>query len=855
MGAEMNKKLKKILKEEDIIFGVCCLITAGIFAAYRCNNGDFVAFNGDFQNYNIFRRLMDHQTQYTDFVNYLGNGMIWVNYPLLLLFQSFGSSVFITNFTASLMYQGILFVTLYVSGRNKKVSYVLTSLIGIGAFLILHLGWSSSFYYTYVYNVVYFEELGHSMRTTRAALPFLVVAVLVLCRVYEELWHVKWKLAVCFVTLGALTIWSNDYGYSSVVCFGVILVLMCSFQEQMDLSQRICRYVLAGSSALLGMLLMIAMITKGHPGDYFAVTKGITEYQFWYYGNMYGKFLTLQDFFADKMYVFLTIVFWMHALWFLVRCVKQKIQEYDVYKLYLHSTCYLASVVYAIGSGAHNYSALELVTYLFAANVIGKTLYRIVKQVAKKNYIKQLKQVEQKTVLFYGKCRKNSLPVWILTMLVLYCISINMIRVDADYRGRTEMKQMEVSSVIGQGVEEVAQKLEGKDIFSTYASAIETTNQTFQPTGTDYIIHVLGDASREKYINQFQTGNYEYVTTLKNDYTVWEYWASRVNWFFYRELYTYYEPSDETLYSVIWKRSDVENTVDTEVKLSWEYLDKATCKITVELPEYTKKAAYVDLSVSYTTMWTQERLREGALRKVVCVQDGGEQYNSYQANSCYYLPEKAEHFTIPVYIRNGEGYVYLSSYPIACTTLTEVHPVVERVIKEPEYALHVTRYTDIDRSLAEDGVNEEGTLLKFDNTEFHRTILDNTEYVKAGEECGTVDSIWTEGNYIYVSLQNAVDGKAYEYPADIRVVKRKKTYTALDYSDEQWVCGVSRKEGCILMDSEIDIENLWGIKVGTTMKKIARIEKMDQGYCLHMVDNYGVQMFAYPQELQLVYRE
>lgn len=46
------------IKKEDIFFVLFSVITAIVFASYRCMNGDFVAYNGDFQNYNIFRRLM-----------------------------------------------------------------------------------------------------------------------------------------------------------------------------------------------------------------------------------------------------------------------------------------------------------------------------------------------------------------------------------------------------------------------------------------------------------------------------------------------------------------------------------------------------------------------------------------------------------------------------------------------------------------------------------------------------------------------------------------------------------------------------------------------------------------------------
>ena len=83
------------IKKEDIFFVLFSVITAIVFASYRCMNGDFVAYNGDFQNYNIFRRLMAGQTQYKDFVNYLGSGMVFTNFPCNSL--GISDSIFCVN--------------------------------------------------------------------------------------------------------------------------------------------------------------------------------------------------------------------------------------------------------------------------------------------------------------------------------------------------------------------------------------------------------------------------------------------------------------------------------------------------------------------------------------------------------------------------------------------------------------------------------------------------------------------------------------------------------------------------------------------------------------------------------------
>ncbi len=264
-----------------------------------------------------------------------------------------------------------------------------------------------------------------------------------------------------------------------------------------------------------------------------------------------------------------------------------------------------------------------------------------------------------------------------------------------------------------------------------------------------------------------------------------------------------YNPVIETNFSVVWEKADDENSLDTSVELNWKYIDKSTCRIDVELPDY-EEGAYVDLEIKYHTTWTQDRMKEGGMRKILCIQDGGEQYNTYGANCCYYMKENTEGSYIPIYVKNGKGYVYISSYPISCTKLEGVEVAVKNVLRAPDYSLHLTNYTDYSRRISTDSIAQNGTLLKFDNTEFTTTVLENAGKVKSGNEVGIVDNVWKDGNYIYVSLESAVKPASFVYPNKIEVVKKEKVYKTQNYSDDEWVCGVSRNEGKILIDADID---------------------------------------------------
>ena len=62
------------------ILWVLILLAIGVAAgAERIWLSDFLAINGDFQNYNVLRRFLDGQVPYRDFTNYLGMGVLGIS--------------------------------------------------------------------------------------------------------------------------------------------------------------------------------------------------------------------------------------------------------------------------------------------------------------------------------------------------------------------------------------------------------------------------------------------------------------------------------------------------------------------------------------------------------------------------------------------------------------------------------------------------------------------------------------------------------------------------------------------------------------------------------------------------------
>lgn len=775
--------LKKIIgkiRKEDVVFVILCVLTALTVACYRSITGDFNAINGDFQNYNIFRRLIDGQVQYRDFTNYLGNGMVFVCFPLVFLFRSFGASVFITYFMTCVLYTLMIFVAVYSLCNDRKKGYIIANITAMAAFVVLHSGRYGKLYFV-TNHFFYLEEMVGSMRTVRTFLPFLLVGIFYIIKkitksgkMAERLFMTTQLSAAAGFVLGMFTVWSNDYGYASVICFFILMCILHIFAKSRDLKKSVFHFFAVGISTAAGMFFSILLITHGHLRDYFAINKGILDYQWWYYEADHYKFLTIFDIFADRTYRVLTVIFFLHAVGFLVCLIRRGVNDDLICMLFLHSVCYGASLIYAVGTGAHNYWPVEFITdILVIGGIIRGVKYAWRRYVSKKPEYRSFKIVHRQAFQF----QKFLFSAYLFAAGILGVFAVGIVQRDIDYPSREWIKGLGAYSVAGRGLNECAAEIADGTVFSTYASAIEIINGVFQPSGIDYIIHVLGDEQREKYIELFKKNDYTYAVTPKNEYTYWEYWNTRVNWYFYKELFQRYQPYRENYYACIWKKSETDHTVDTAVNIRKNYVDASTCRIEVELPQYVD-GAYVDLYIAYHTAWNENRFRCGGLRKLLCVEDGGEQYTADNFNSCYYLRGESEGCYLPVYVRDGKGYVTLNSYPNSCTNLEGVEVRVETVIPEPEYPLHLTNYRDILPRVATDSVDATGTLLKFDNTEFTVTALRNVAALTANGETGIVTEMWKDGCYIYVRLEAPITRENFVYPNRIE---------AISENDKKWL--------------------------------------------------------------------
>lgn len=630
---------------------LAALLAIGITAgAQRVWLSDFVAINGDFQSYNALRRFLDGQVPYRDFTNYLGMGLLWANAPLLALRNTFTGSLFVTNAVTAVLCCVTVWAVLVLATRRPGLSMaaaLLTPLL-----------------YRWEATAEYFALFvpGTSMRLVRAFLPILLAGVLMLATrkagwVSLDVFHSRKTMALCGAALGLGAVWANDYGYAAIGAGLCILLVLTVFQNPRRPLAKLLDYLTFLGCVLAGYLLMVTAVTGGSPQSFFAQSGGVMGYQFWYYTMSVGKFFTLKDLLTGSPAATAQVL--TAALLLLVFVglyVAKKLTVRGVALLFIELTAFFAHLIYGYGSG-HYLSGFLLMTN---ALLLAGGLLRLV-----------LDGLEHAL----PAVRKTAFPLSAALLAALCLFSLGQARQPLQAlsgpREGVYVAELDGWFSDGQTTQEAAQLLENGDYFSTYASALETIHGTFQPTGTDYIIHALGDGQRADYLANFLGGEYPYAVTIYKEYTAWEWWVQRANWFFYRELYANYAPLQTAGYAQLWQRQEGGAILeDMDYTLTTQQLDEDRVSIRIELPpEFAEGRFVADVALTYETApdgWS--------LHRAVMVEDG----TLWGYDGVYFLPEGSRTLNIPISVKNGAGEVTLVARPQETSSLLGVDAQVER---------------------------------------------------------------------------------------------------------------------------------------------------------------------------------
>lgn len=660
------------------------LILLAGFAAVRGLEDSFVIdyniTNGDFQNYNPVRHLLAGQAPYADFTVYLGAGELYGMAAILLLVgNTFARSMFAAEFLTWFCFELLVLAVCRAVFRTGRAARAMTA--ALSAYCLLAVQGTNLPGMDWLRNLLgYASSSGNSARMIRSgALPIAVL----LCGVALCLWRAfppkadakglrKYlplgpTLAVPFIA-GAMVPWSNDMGASMYLAVSLAygLFLLRQYGTKIKtVALRVGQYIVV---SVLGLGISVTLISWGHPLSWLRQARGVSAYQAWYYGSGQG----------EKLYYLselnLNWSFWVMlalAVVFAVMIFRARSQENAVRAAGLFAMCLgmaFWNILYCLLSSAQNGpdgGAKALLAILVPVFAVAGLAWLA----GHKEWV-------------FALLRRGLPPVAALFGCVVLALGTWQ-QIDARIQGREEgyTRVDSLGGWLGDNAAKLATEqsiLAGRTVWSTYASALEAMEGQLQPSGTDYIIHVLGDSQRVAYLQQFQAGGFDLVQTPSYKVTSYERWSRNANWWFYRELYRYWVPVGNTFVCggmhIFWQRNGVDNDmgVATTVDIDQTAENVVTITITADDPTFCGVA---DLTLHYSHTVDADFLLRGGVgsylhvspdtEKRLCEESGRDSLNCE-----FFIPTDKDTYYIPVTMENGVGTVTLTSLPGDAAHLT-----------------------------------------------------------------------------------------------------------------------------------------------------------------------------------------
>lgn len=706
-------------------------------------SSDYVPINGAFQNYNVWRRNIEGQLPYKDFTVYLGVGHLFIGSFFTWLFGgNFTSSIFASHFITFQI--GMLFILLisYCIHKDIKRALFTTLILLISCTFILK-DFLISFSQELNIAISSFMYPGNSARIIRSGvIPICSLLIIKLIRGLKSKDEDKLYYMTSFFS-GLSIIYSNDVGIASYISL-TFIVLLTTIQNKFIFKKVIGRLFLHFLLSFFGFILGLLIFTKGNVLYWIEFTLGAGSYQRWYFNS--DKIFYFSEIIGTKWIYFglLMLLYYLYLSFKFSKCEKDcEKYLFNNVLIYIILTSIINSLFYRVVSGGNSNELLFLclftiiITYLFEYTYSKFKVFNL----------------------------RLEMPIILLSCII---ISINYFQtINTPHQGKYVSELGGYLNQYADSLEEAKIYIGDEKIFSTYASALEVMTNQYQPTGTDYIIHVLGDEARKKYIDNFNNGDYKFVQTIKSEFSGWEYWIRNSNWFFYRELLKKYEPTFATDYSLIWEKSENNNIVNDEVNIELKQLENNKYMVICR----TEKAidAIADLEISYVSKRSESFFKSGLVNHYTFVTDFAAEYNVKTPIVNHFIPNNAIDYNIPVTLTNGQGHIVIESLPKDKTTLTINNIQVVNLINNP-FDTYIETSSLVDENW-DKGISKSLQVLLFKNEKNMLNNLKEGHSIESNSEILEIKSIDYDENWIRVEVTPILKIENFQSPTQIKIIK------------------------------------------------------------------------------------
>lgn len=625
-----------------VLWLAAVIFTAASFAYERVANCDYVSINGDFQSFNVFRRMLAGQTPYYDFANYIGMAPVIVNLPLLALKGNFAASLFVTNFTSTVIFCRGVLILVWLVCDNFVFACVFSALLPkIISSKILYRILGTKYGYIFTERFTGLFTPSNSMRGLRSFLPFLMV---ILCIGFRGIYRqIKKKdfvfteniithraMATAGVICGVFVVWSNDFGLGCIRAFIVLVGIYFLTLKDKDYKKFLSGILIYILCRTLGLFISAALVTAGHPSAWFKAVRDTAGYQFFYFNGTEGK-PVVEYILSQKTLLLYTAGYILLLGYYIYRFVKDKAGDKDLAVMFILLSVAGGTYAYVCSGSGYNFrEALEVYFVITVVCLAAKAAFAFVKK--------------YKNLLDLSMCL-------LLTVSGLYFGLVAYRSVKIQPEGRY-IPRLGGTSSFTRALVDIDRVTGGEPVFSVYSTGYEAVHGYFNPTGYDYIIHCLGDEARDNYVAAFNESRPAFVQTPSMEIGAW---AANRNWYFYRQFLPCYHKVYKTEYSIIWEKGE-EIVPRADVTFTVERLDDGN--IQIKAVSDCEEDFIAEFLVDYSTRFTNPLRATMSLgRKCVIA----------WRNVCFdsglpgiSLPGRSEEY-IPVPMKDGSGRVTLSA--------------------------------------------------------------------------------------------------------------------------------------------------------------------------------------------------
>lgn len=697
--------------------------------------GEYVNFfpiNGTFQNYNPVRRFLDGQTPYKDFQDYLGMGHLYMGAIFTLIFgRDYQASLVAFSFLTIFSFALIISAVGYCVTKNGVTSLVVAN-------MMLVLNFTRPLFFTnfLVGDDVFLSSFNAALDTGLSARLTRGMIVPISCMLALALMHLFAKIkcnmniipTVQIVAVGLVAgisfLWSNDFGISCWVCLA-LMTFITAYCRTKSVRIAVSALALEMICAIISILFFAFILTQGQLEEWLHSLIGTGGYQSWYYNSAKAYYIWQIDMSYYLLLQAALVLYYLYRL-FRERGSEASIRRYGTLAFF-NMVCFCAANEYRLLSG----ETLHEVPFLVLFATLLFEAIKLLSILTKGNYI------------------GNKLSIFIAICCVVFLTFTTKEKLAAEFERQKDgiyIDELDGNiTSLGEDLLRTTDFIGEGNVFSTYASAQEVLLGTFQPSGTDYIIHVLGDSARENYLQAFTEGEFQYTATIQESYSDWEAWIRRANWFFYRELYQNWHPVYDNSYLKLWERNSADET--------FEVKDNIRVEVIPVSEEQTKIAVYTDEGVSGTadvfidyTVNKKDTLSSKLLiRRLLQISD----MNITSSQNHNYLGEESAEY-IPVEVVNGYGEVVLTSMPMRDTYL-ELNSATCTRIFTVLYHQPLTLANITDENWT-NGVSNTSNTLLFPNTDAVKEKLLDAKWLSVDANTVVeIEEVVEQGTWIHVT--------------------------------------------------------------------------------------------------------